>query len=278
MLRKLIKYDILADYKKYAAVFAAMLMSSVMMLLFDKMTSWIKNNTFITAMSVVFTTLFFVLAIIAGVMLLVFSTIRFYKNIVRDEGYLMHTLPVPTWQLLASKLISVYIWFAATIVVSGICSGIAFGEPLWLFKVINDFGGLVSELNEHLGAEETKLFFRSIRYGMVIIVLSPVFAMSNVYLSFALGNLFNKSKLAMSVVMYFVIRFVEQIIGSVVTLLVSADTFSLMINEPDADVPVSVMLDYLTDTMNASVIMSIVGSAVYLIAAERIFSKKLNLE
>lgn len=278
MLRKLIKYDLLADYKKYAAVFAAMLMSSVAMLFFDKMTSWIKNNTFIMAMSVVFTTIFFVLVTAVGVMLVVFSTIRFYKNIVRDEGYLMHTLPVPTWQLLASKLISVYVWFAATIIFSGICSGIAFGEPLWLFKIINDFGGLVSELNKHLSVEETELFFKTVCYAGVFIVLSPVFAMSNIYLSFALGNLFSKSKLAMSVVMYFVIRFAEQIIGSVVTMLVSADMFFFIINEPEADIPVSAGLDFFTETVNASLIMSVICSAVYLIAAERIFSKKLNLE
>lgn len=190
----------------------------------------------------------------------------------------MHTLPVPTWQLLASKLISVYIWFAAVFVVSGICSGIAFGEPLWFFKVINDFDGLVSELNAHLGEAETELLFKMVGYAAVCIVLAPVFAMSNIYLSFALGNLFSKSKLVMSVVMYFVIRFVEQVIGSVITMLVSADKFFLMINGSEADVPVSVVLDYMTETLNVSLIMSVICSAVYLIAAERIFSKKLNLE
>lgn len=58
MLRKLIKYDLLADYKKYAALFSAMLMSSVVMLIFDKMTSLIRNNMFVKAMSAVFTALF----------------------------------------------------------------------------------------------------------------------------------------------------------------------------------------------------------------------------
>lgn len=28
---------------------------------------------------------------------------RFYKNLLKGEGYLMHTLPVPTWMLVAIK-------------------------------------------------------------------------------------------------------------------------------------------------------------------------------
>ncbi|MDE6596103.1 MAG: hypothetical protein K2K44_08845, partial [Oscillospiraceae bacterium] len=125
MLRKLIKYDLLADYKKYIAVYISMAATSVLLLFFDKMTSWINNNNFLNLMAVVFAVLFLIISVISGVMLLVFSTIRFYKNIVRDEGYLMHTLPVPTWQLIASKFISVYIWFFITLIVTGICSGIA---------------------------------------------------------------------------------------------------------------------------------------------------------
>lgn len=278
MLRKLIKYDLLADYKKYAALFSAMLMSSVVMLIFDKMTSLIRNNMFVKAMSAVFTALFFVLAIVAGVMLLVFSTVRFYKNIVRDEGYLMHTLPVSTWQLLASKLISVYIWFAALIVVSGICSGIAFGEPLWLFKVIKEYGSIVPDLREHLSAEETEAVLRLIGYCAVTFVFSPVYAMSNIYLSFALGNLFSRSKLAMSVVMYFAIRVAEQILASIITMIVTADKFLIMVTEPEAEVPVSVSLDFMSETLAVSIIFSTVLSIAYMIAAERIFSKKLNLE
>lgn len=277
-LLKLIKYDLLADYKKYAALYAAMLGSSVMMLFFSKMTSWVHNNLFIKAMSIVFTSLFFILVVAAAVMFMVFSTTRFYKNIVRDEGYLMHTLPVPTWQLLASKLISVYIWYAATIIISGICSGIAFGEPLWLFKFFGEFGEAMSEVRSSIGEENTKVLLSMMRYAVVLFVLTPFFAMSNIYFSFALGNLFNKYKLGMSVLMYFAIKVAEQIIGSVTSMVVSTDMFSVMVNTPDVNVPEADILNYVSATMNVSIIISLALSIGYMIAAERIFSKKLNLE
>ncbi|MEI3280961.1 MAG: hypothetical protein V8R46_09675 [Eubacterium ramulus] len=42
---------------------------------------------------------------------------RFYKNLLKGEGYLMHTLPVPTWMLVASKVISSLIWILLSIAV-----------------------------------------------------------------------------------------------------------------------------------------------------------------
>ncbi len=43
---------------------------------------------------------------------------RFYKNLVKEEGYLMFTLPVKPWELITSKLIASVIWtFVSTIVV-----------------------------------------------------------------------------------------------------------------------------------------------------------------
>lgn len=279
MLRKLIKYDLLADYKKYAAVYIAMLASSVLLLFFDKMTSWIKNNAFIDIMTMVFMFVFFTITIISGVMLLVFSTIRFYKNIVRDEGYLTHTLPVSTWQLIASKFISVYIWFFAMVIVTGICSGIAFGEPFWLFK-LNDAFGEISEvlMSEDFAADDIKFVFLMLKYFAVFMLFSPFLAMSHIYFAFALGNLFNKSKLGMSVVMYFAVMFAEQIIGSVFAMFFYSDMMTLVTADPNSDFFTAQAADFFGKAMNFSLTAAIIFAIGYTIAAERIFAKKLNLE
>ena len=41
----------------------------------------------------------------------IYLIMRFYKNLFSNEGYLMHTLPVTSWQLLISKLVTAFIWF-----------------------------------------------------------------------------------------------------------------------------------------------------------------------
>lgn len=229
-------------------------------------------------MAAVFAMLFFVLLIVAGVMLLVFSTIRFYKNIVRDEGYLMHTLPVPTWQLIASKFISVYIWFFVMIIVTGICSGIAFGEPFWLFKFIGEFKEVVPEIREAMGEDVYPIFIGMLKYYAIFMVLSPFLAMANVYFAFALGNLFNKSKLGMSVVMFFSAQFAESIISSIISsILFSSDmlAFAVSLNE---EAPPTQVMEYLNNVTSFSIVFSLIFAIGYTITAERIFAKKLNLE
>lgn len=290
MLRKLIKYDLLADYKKYFAVYIAMLTSSVTMLFFDKMTSWISNNVFINVMSAVSAAVFFVLCISVGVMLLVLSTIRFYKNVMRDEGYLTHTLPVPTWKIIASKFISVYIWFFATLIVTGVCSGIAFGEPLWLFKLAEGSGftesfasGFVYGFNSSAGPIEKiteadlHIFAEMIRYYAVFILLSPFIAMAHIYVSFALGNLFNRSKLGMAVLMYFAIQFVESIMGAFFSAFLTPG-FVAETAKYENDIPITVVFDFVNSVMLVTLIVSVILSIGCIIATERIFAKKLNLE
>lgn len=289
MLRKLIKYDLLADYKKYFAVYIAMLASSVTMLFFDKMTSWISNNVFINVMSAVSAAVFFVLCISVGVMLLVLSTIRFYKNVMRDEGYLTHTLPVPTWKIIASKFISVYIWFFASVIVAGICSGIAFGEPFWLFKLISSFNeyfsaGIQTGFNDAAGdlilisdEEEWQLFVGMLKYYAVFMLLSPFTAMSNIYFAFALGNLFNKSKLGMSVLMFFLLQLAESVLGALSSMFFSPK-FIAEAAKYGENIPSSLVMDYFFDVMTAALILSVILSIGFTIASERIFAKKLNLE
>lgn len=290
MLRKLIKYDLLADYKKYAALCIAMLASSVMMLFFDKMTSWISNNTFITVMSAVFTMVFFGVCLAAGIMLLVLSTIRFYKNVMRDEGYLTHTLPVPTWQIIASKLITVYIWFFLTIIVAGICNGIALGEPLWLFKIINgDFGndfsaGFRIGYNAAAGEasfisdmEAREMAGGMLKYYAAFVLLSPFMSMANIYFAFALGNLFSKSKLGMSVLMYFLLQLAESVMGALCSVLFSPK-FIAEAAKYGENVPTSLISDFFSELMTAALILSVILSIGFMIGTERIFAKKLNLE
>ena len=64
------------------------------------------NAIAVVVSGLIYTLLIMTLMIVTVVMILQ----RFYKNLLKGEGYLMHTLPVPTWMLVASKTISSLIW------------------------------------------------------------------------------------------------------------------------------------------------------------------------
>ncbi len=277
MLKKLIKYDLLADYKRYSIVFAAMLLFSLLLMTLDRLSQVFKNNRFFEIMMIICTVLFITAFVVMFTMIMVLATIRFYKNLVRDEGYLMHTLPVPTWQLIASKLITMYIWAATAIVVTGICFGIVTGELLWVFKLDIVWEELSSAFVEDTITGTPEQLRNLFIICGVTLVLNPGFMMLHIYMSLALGNLFHTHKMGMSVVMFFALYVGEQLLSGVAMMFMSADMLNYMI-DVESQFDFSVGYDYMTWSLTFSVIYTIVLSVAFFIGSERIFSRKLNLE
>lgn len=277
MLKKLIKYDILADYKRYGIVFAAMFLFSFLLMALDRLTDVFKENRFFQIMRIICVMLFFTAAVVMFTMIFVIATIRFYKNLVRDEGYLMHTLPVPTWKLIMSKFITTYIWSAAAVVIMGICFGIVAGEPLWLFKLDVGWELLESAFVEDTvngTIEQLRNFFL---VCLIVMALTPGFMVLHIYMSLALGNLFHAHKLGISVLMFFALYVGEQILSGVFMLFMSADMVEYL-TVIDAVVPFEVGYKYMMTSMLFSIVYTIVLMIAFFIGSERIFSKKLNLE
>jgi ABC-type transport system involved in multi-copper enzyme maturation permease subunit len=77
-----------------------------------------SDSTFITIIGGILMAGYVLLIVGIFVITLIVILQRFYKNLVKEEGYLMFTLPVKPWELITSKLIASVIWtFVSTIVV-----------------------------------------------------------------------------------------------------------------------------------------------------------------
>ncbi|MBQ7981064.1 MAG: hypothetical protein IJ305_05575 [Oscillospiraceae bacterium] len=277
MLGKLIKYDFLADYKRYGIVFVAMFMFSILLAVLDRLTDMFKENRFFEIMMMICLILFVAAFIVMFTMIMVIATIRFYKNLVRDEGYLMHTLPIPTWQLITAKFITMYIWSALAVIVAGICFGIVSGEPLWLFKIDIGWEALSSAFVEDTVNGTPEQLRNLFLVCGVVMVLSPGFMMLHIYMSLALGNLFNVHKLGMSVLMFFALYIGEQLLSGVAMMFMSADMVSYMM-DMEAQVEFTVGYEYMMTSLIFSIVYTVVLMVGFFIGSERIFSKKLNLE
>lgn len=274
MLGKLIKYDLMADWKKYSALYAATLLVSVMLLTMGKITERIRDNRILEVIEEMFGVLFTMLIVAIGVAVIVLTVMRFYKNVVRDEGYLTHTLPVHTWQILASKLISSYIWFFSAFIIGGICIGIGMGEPFWIFDFFEELSEVISM--ETPGSTERSLFIQMLVIIAISVVLAPFFIMAHTYFCFALGNLSNSHKLGVAVLAFFGVNIAENII-STIALSFLAPRF---VDDRWADemMPMSEVFRVSNNVMLIALVISIVISVGFFIASERIFAKKLNLE
>lgn len=274
MLGKLIKYDLMADWKKYSALYAATLLVSVMLLTMSKIKERIHDNKILEIVEDMFGVLFMTLIVAIDVAVIVLTVMRFYKNVVRDEGYLTHTLPVHTWQILASKLISSYIWFLSAFIIGGICIGIGMGEPFWIFEMFEE---LLDEISKAFGSTANNIAFRFFMIIMIFVVLAPFFTMSHAYFCFALGNLSSSHKLGISVLAFFGINIAENIVVNILVSRLAVD----FVGDAWIDemiFPPMAMFDIMTQILLLTLIISFAISVGFFIASERIFAKKLNLE
>lgn len=132
---------------------------------------------------------------------------RFYK-LLGEQGYLMFSLPVPLWHHIAVKLISACVWTGITVLYLLLCGNILSGS---LFPLSGSGAPLFAQ---YTVTDVTALSF---------LVLLAVVAVAGVYLDFylacAIGGQFGQQRLLASIVSYFVLGFLEQILATVVLIL-----------------------------------------------------------
>lgn len=113
MLSKLLKYEFKASRRIYGGLYLAILAAATLLGAFFRMPENLISNTPIAIMMIIYLALGVALAVIT-----IYTIIhRFTGNLLGREGYLMHTLPVSTGQLILSKLLSSMVWLLCSILV-----------------------------------------------------------------------------------------------------------------------------------------------------------------
>lgn len=200
---------------------------------------------------------------------------RFYKGLLCDEGYLMFTLPVKTWHLVASKATVAFVMSVLsgiTAMISILILGLgATADPLGLLANLFDFQGWAQVLHQ-LNIQYPAWPLYVIEFIMMCI-LTALAALFHVYVSMAIGHLARKHRVMMSVVAYIIISMALSFISGFVLILVGA-----------SNLYIGAWLAQLSPTANMHVLLigmilwNFIELAVFAIGTERILSKKLNLE
>lgn len=186
MLIKLLKYDYKSMLKTFVPLWAMLLLVS----LFNRL---VQNSGFAvadgyafvgsTASSTVYgitTAVLAALLIATFVLCAVLIIQRFFKGLLGDEGYLMFTLPVKTWQLILSKLL-------VSLSVCVLSALVAFG--CWM--ILMGF-----ELMDTLSLVTVDI--SSIGLVVVTILIYNAATISRIYLAMSIGHLFHKFRIAIS--------------------------------------------------------------------------------
>lgn len=265
MLGKIIKHEFKATYKTALTMILSVLLVGGLVRMMD-MVSF--DGTIWRIIQMIMAVFYLLLLIAVPVSMFVVSIARFYRTMVKDEGYLTHTLPVKKTQLINGKLITSVIWIIISIMVIPLSLLINVKNSIYTFRDI---------------AELLKLVFSNSTYIMdcvmfiLLIIVSIMTSLLLCYASIGMGQMFNGHRLAGSVLFYFIFKYAFSflmlfsmiIIPSIADMMIKYDTVNKILMAEDNG-----MLALMLFVMLFQIIMGII---CYVIAYRR-FSKKLNLE
>ena len=277
MTGKLMKYEIKSSMKLMAVIWAALIAASLLFSLSLQVLTDIAVERpgggisfaigifeFITGL------MYFAVFVALIVATLVIVIMRFYKGLLGDEGYLMHTLPVKPWQLITSKgiiaalivMISVLVAFLSILVLAGV-SGL---------ETIPEMFGALGAIWE----EEPRMVLVIVE-AIILLVLSVLKSVYQIYAALAIGQLANKHRILLSLGAYIGISMIMSILF--LLIVAASDSvgtiswLSVFIANNDSDpFAISQM------AIGIMFVLTAVQLAAFHVVTERILSLKLNLQ
>lgn len=273
MLRKLMKYELKSTARMFIPFYIALFVIAGINKLFFSV-----NHSYTTffAFSKSFTVFAYVLIIIC-VFVLTFAVMiqRFYKNLLGDEGYLMHTLPVKPYKHILSKGIISIFWLIISIIVTvaSLCI-LAIGT------------GLIPSIFDYIGKTSNYLWFLSpnLRVNIIItfvqaiifVIVAVITEILRFYAAMSLGQLFSKHKLIASFGAYIILNMITQFINTIFAI------FSIKIAESIdfASLPARslVFSNYAHICLGVLTLLVLLYGAGFYITTHFILKKKLNLD
>lgn len=268
MLGKLIKYEFRATAIYFLPIYAVLVLISGMNYAIGLISNRFHSaySTFATfSLSSVYMLLAFGLAITTFLVII----IRFYKNLLGTEGYLMFTLPVSVEENILAKLIPSIVWFLG----SGILGMLTITPAMGLRMSDNPFISMFSSFSIKNIPELLLVFL------FIVGCLATSFLFY--YLCMCIGQMFNSHRFLASAGAYIGIQAVLQV-GSVLSVWALASRLS--------DISVAAwlsrtfaFLDTLPEDAFIYIVMGVACLVVFVIAAALFFidsailRKKLNL-
>jgi len=210
MLGKLLKHEFRATGRTMLPIYGAVIVLSVLASISGRMMDQ-KIGSFLYILFGLIIAAFVIGIIAAVIMTAVMMIKRFYTNYLKDEGYLMHTLPVSVHALVWSKMIVSVVWFAATFVVIGL---------VMLLMVFIESNTNLAEIIAKLPSWKTirlALAVYGIRVGdlwllaaeaLLAVIVGGLFTCLHFYAAMSLGHMFSRDKILLSIVFFVAISFV----------------------------------------------------------------------
>lgn len=234
------------------------------------------SNGLVAVILGIFIAAFFIGIVAAGIIALVVMVERFYKNLLKDEGYLTFTLPVNVHGLVWSKLIVSFVWFLVTGIVVILATSLTIANigNMDLGEVVNTFPPIkliLAELNMlGIGTGSVVLFAVKL---VLFIVVSGLCGSLFFYAALALGHCFANNKMLWSVVFFVALGFLSNVLTSVTGIVFSLNnTGGIPMDPSTADV-----FGMVQSVMLTGLVYELVQGALLYLATTLSLKRGLNL-
>lgn len=275
MLIKLLKYELKFTGRTLLPIYGALLALALLLNLGDGLDFSFNNSG--NWGDLLFTLLIFAYSCVVSAVCIITVVLlvqRFYKNLLRDEGYLMHTLPVTQAQNVAAKLICAVIWSVVSLFMAAfsvMLMNMSWVEWCSFWSGLFD---LIHDLNVAFGIHWL-LYTLEALLALLLMLGSNIV---QVYLALAIGHMANNRKIACSVGAFIGLQVLSSLLAQVFgRMVVSWDWLVDLINEIFNGFMHQQIVGIHT-LMLGTICCFLVYTAVMFIATNWIMKNKLNLE
>lgn len=274
MLLKLIKYDMKELFKKHIGIYAVIFVTAICGMLFMLWGRYFPRNQIVVFLYPFMELIYVVACIVLFVISFIFMILHFRKNLLKDEGYLMHTLPVKEWMLYVSKLISGYLIYLINIAVVVVSVFINTLEVKKFFDLLKELDGSLNVI----GYDGSFMAFMTL-----ILLFGGLFTITMFYFCMCVGYLANGNRDAFSIVALILVYIVNQFVNAIMLMFVPIKDVSTNSNinifkAAIIGMDVTPTFENLKIIVASSMGINIVMMAGFIAVSIFVLTKKLNLE
>ncbi len=257
---KLFKHEIKAQYKVILLSWAAILLVSLLSRITNHFLEREIFNKGLMVLNGVMFLLFMSSVILGGMFVMIYVVINLYKTTFGKKGYFTHQIPMSSTKIL---LIKYLVAALITVLTTGIIILAFYVRSGIMFKEIMNMNMPLS------GYENPRVFM--IKYGLSMLS-GTLFGIMSMYLSMAIGQLANSKKILFSILSYFGIYTIIQIImtTTMITFMLSNMKRFEGMAGPSAE------YYFVNNTFNITIISTIVLTIGFFFLTDYITKKKLN--
>lgn len=270
MLGKLLKYEWKATGRGILPIYGALLIFALMtrLLMFaDSRTGSALSHSLLGGLLAGIVMLCYGFLVVAVCVITVVILVqRFYKNLLGDEGYLMHTLPVKPWMNLTAKTITAMIWCVLSGCMSIFSVMVMAITPRDIVQFFPTLGEFLSEFTQHFGAQGWLL---GLEGGIMLLIILAAYILA-AYTAMVLGHMFGSHKVFWSILIYAAICTLANV--ATVPYYRLLDGISSFFTLPTDPIP----LAYLA--MFTLLLFFLIQAVIYFAVASWGLTRRLNLE